>query len=214
MIFHKPLPLTSWTTYPTDNGDFYFFWTSGDNYGATSEAQEPAGQTNSIWYSWTAPAKLLVYPSIYSSYMGGGGQWGGPEAYWAASNRWWPMSTAEQVCKTSSPSTIRSSSRRPGEIYYIAICGAQGTFQFEWNTVTFPTDDMEANAIPFVGAASTLVLENYGASRESFEQTIYNNSVWAKWNSGAATNMFIGLAQVGPNSSGLPGEHRQRGHRL
>ena len=83
--FSQATPLTSWTTYPTDNGDFYFFWTSGDNYGATSEAQEPAGQTNSIWYSWTAPAKLLVYPSIYSSYMGGGGQSGRPEAYWAAS---------------------------------------------------------------------------------------------------------------------------------
>ena len=57
--------------------------------------------------------------------------------------------------------------------------GLKEPSSFEWNTVTFPTDDMEANAIPFVGAASTLVLENYGASRENFEQTIYNNSVWA-----------------------------------
>ena len=202
--FSQATPLTSWTTYPTDNGDFYFFWTSGDNYGATSEAQEPAGQTNSIWYSWTAPAKLLVYPSIYSSYMGGGGQWGGPEAYWAAS-----QSLVANVYRGTSLQNLQPVNNtffvaQPGEIYYIAICGAQGTFQFEWNTVTFPTDDMEANAIPFVGAASTLVLENYGASRESFEQTIYNNSVWAKWNSGAATNMFIGLAQVGPNPLVFP----------
>ena len=80
-----------------------------------------------------------------------------------------------------------------GETYYIAISGPQGLFDLEWPTVQFPDNDMVANAIPFssstggsldYGASAALTVYNYGASKESFEQTVFNNSVWTKLNRG------------------------------
>ena len=196
--FAQATPLTSWTTYPTDNGAFYFFWTSGENYGATAEPQEPAGQTNSIWYTWTAPAKLMVYPSIYSAYMGQGGQWGAAQSYWAPSTSMTANVYRGTSLQNLQPVNSAFFVAQPGEIYYIAVCGPQSSFQLEWNTVLFPSDDMEANAIPFAGSPAALNLYNFGASRESFEQSLFNNSVWGKWNSGTATIMYLGIQQGGP----------------
>ena len=91
--FSQATPLSSWTTYTTDNGAFYFFNaagggggnTSSDNYRDTAEAQDPPGLTNIVWYSWTAPTNLMVYPGLLTPTLSGVSQWGPSQTIWVPS---------------------------------------------------------------------------------------------------------------------------------
>ena len=226
--FSQATPLSSWTTYTTDNGAFYFFNaagggggnTSSDNYGATAEAQDPPGLTNIVWYSWTAPTNLMVYPGLLTPTLSGVSQWGPSQTIWVPSPTMslyvYDGTSLQNLQNIASvPAGSAGSIDFPqmnsffvaqqGETYYIAISGPQGLFDLEWPTVQFPDNDMVANAIPFssstggsldYGASAALTVYNYGASKESFEQTVFNNSVWTKWNSGPNTVLYVGVEQV------------------
>jgi hypothetical protein len=159
---------------------------SGHNVGATAEPNEPAhgfATTNSVWYSWTAPANGFVTVTVRSAHLSI------PVILAYTGNT---LSTLIEVGRSAvglnPDGNSVTFSAVSGTTYrlLVAAWGSQaGSFVLEVRPAQPPLNDDFANRIPLAGAPVTTAGSNHDATREPGEPSLTTSmtraSVWWSW---------------------------------
>jgi hypothetical protein len=175
------------------------------NLGATREAGEPVhagvSSSNSLWYSWTAPASGGVVIQVLGEF-----DFASPIlAVYTGTNLATLTSVAFNVVAVSGANNPLNQARVvftavAGQTYQIAVDGrptasfeSEGPLTFLLNLTALPANDSFAGAIPIPGLHYQLPNGSFiGASREAGEPThgtAHGQTLW--WNWTAPTNLNV-----------------------
>ena len=166
----------------------------GYNFGATLEAGEPIfGGSNTVWWSWTAPANAHVAVSI----NGSGPSIDGVRVYTgAAVNALTPV----LVNLNSSTNITSQFDAIQGTVYRFQVESFAGD-NIELSLNAAPSNDNFANSIALSGTLAQINGNNYAATKESGEPAHNGNpggqSVWYSWTAPSA-----GKVNINVNSNG------------
>ncbi|MEP0913303.1 DUF4347 domain-containing protein [Leptolyngbya sp. GB1-A1] len=155
---------------------------TGSNLGATGEAGEPwqSGETNSVWWTWTAPSNGLLELDT-----------DGSDFYTSLSlftgNSVDDLTMIEQDINSGYSSQGRIKHQvQAGTTYYISVDGYgndMGSLTLSYQFGVSPSNDNWSNAIALTGTSGTGTGTNFAATGETEEpwQSGETNSVWWAW---------------------------------
>jgi hypothetical protein len=164
--------------------------TLGTNVGATGEANE--GVSNSVWYSWTAPADggmtIDTFESSFNTDL---------RVFTGSS-----LANVTLVAGNSDDFSLAGDVRKTSKVKFTAVAGttykisvfsfdaSRGKITLNWSLVPPPANDNFANAQIISGASGVVTQTNAGATKEQGEPNHANNpgggSIWFRWTAPAS----------------------------
>lgn len=176
-MFLNATDLVDRQNYTYANGKLFVYTVAGNNYGATTQLNEPLKHHSSVWFNWTAPENLMVH---------------------VACNLPVYIYTGELVSALT-PISESAFSAVAGQTYRIAVAGEEAAFTLKLLCFQYPSNDNETESIPLT-EKQDYGFYTYGASGEGLDQTTNAYSVWWNWTP-QNTNGFIYIVsqRLGPD---------------
>src|SRR6185369_1137560 len=164
--------------------------TNGTNIGATGEVNEAV--SNSVWYSWTAPADggmtIDTFESSFNTAL---------RVFTGSS-----LANLTLLAENSDDFSLAGDVRKTSKVKFTAVAGttykiavfsfdnSSGKITLNWSLVPPPANDNFANAQIITGTSSVVTQTNAGATKEQGEPNHANNpgggSIWFRWTAPAS----------------------------